>query len=50
MPDTTAEHTGQGGGGDAGGEGGGIELVVGVEDEGDVEGLVPARCFLPLIM
>ena len=31
-------HVGQGGGDDAGGEGAGVELVVGVEDERDVEG------------
>ena len=29
----------EGGGGDAGGEGRGVELVIGVEDEGHVEGL-----------
>ena len=32
-------HVGQGRRGDAGREGGGVELVIGVEDEGDVEGL-----------
>src|SRR5271170_787443 len=41
-------YVGKGGGDDAGGEGGGVQLVVGMEDEGDVEGARRSfRRFLP---
>ena len=37
-------HVRQGGGDDARGKGAGVELVIGVQDEGDVEGVLVAVC------
>ena len=43
APAMAGVEVGAGAGDDAGGEGGGVELVLGVEDERDVHGAGPTR-------